>query len=246
AEAQVLALPQATAGRRLLGLALVTILALSIRTARAQASASEPGIHVTGTGVVHGEPDTAMLDIGVSTVAEYVKEAMATSDETMNAVRQAVIAAGVAEEDVVTSGLNVWREELRDSDGNPTGSRYRVSHNYRLTVRNVDSVGDVLAAAVDAGANEVGGISFTLSAPDSLAAEARELALADAHEKATGLAAAAGVVLGAPTSISEPFAQPVAAYRQAAMMDAGGSAVASGQLAITVNVQVSFAMSGAQ
>lgn len=246
AEARVMALPQVTAGRRLFGLALVSILVLLSGVARAQIGGSEPGIHVTGTGVVYGEPDTAMLNIGVSTVAEDVKVAMATSDETMNAVRQAVIAAGVAEEDIVTAGLNVWREELTDREGNPTGTRYRVSHSYRLTVRAVDSVGDVLAAAVDAGANEVGGISFTLSDPGALAAQARELALADARERATGLAEAAGVGLGAPTSITEFGAQPVAAYRQAAMMDAGGSAVASGQLAITVTVQVSYALTGAQ
>ena len=242
---RVVAVPHRGLAARFLLLAASVVLAVLMSlssTAQAQQTPSERGIHVTGTGVVYGEPDTAFLDIGASTVAEDVREALGAADETMNAVREAVIAAGVAPEDIVTSGLNVWREELSDVDGNPTGSRYRVRHSYRLSVRAIDTVGDVLAAAVAAGANEVGGIDFTLSDPATLAAEARRLALADAHEKAGGLAAAAGVSLGAPTSISEIGSQPVAGFRQAAMFDSAGSSVASGQLAIAVTVQVSYAL----
>lgn len=244
-QVRTLAAPSRTAGGRALLLVAAAALALlvaSLSSARAQSSAAAPGIHVTGTGVVYGEPDTAQLDVGVSTVAEDVKTAMAAADEAMNAVREAVIAAGVAEQDIVTSGLNVWREELTDRDGNPTGTRYRVRHSYSLSVRAVDDVGEVLASAVAAGANEVGGISFTLSDPHALAAEARRLALSDARERAAGLAEAAGVVLGAPSAITELGSQPVAAYRQMAMMDSGGSSVASGQLAVTVTVQVSYAL----
>ncbi|HZJ08427.1 MAG TPA: SIMPL domain-containing protein, partial [Trueperaceae bacterium] len=104
------------------------------------------------------------------------------------------------------------------------------------------SVGEVLAAVVEAGANEVGGIVFTLSDPGALAAEARRMALADARQRASGLAEAAGVSLGAPISISELDAMPYAAYRQAAVMDSVGSSVATGQLAITVTVQVTYAI----
>src|SRR5690606_7729807 len=54
--------------------AALTLLLGLLGSARAQQLPSEHGIHVTGTGVVYGEPDTAVLDIGVSTVAADVKE----------------------------------------------------------------------------------------------------------------------------------------------------------------------------
>ena len=47
---------------------------ISTQAEIAEYLASEEGIHVTGTGVVYGEPDTAVLDVGVSTVAEDVAD----------------------------------------------------------------------------------------------------------------------------------------------------------------------------
>lgn len=225
---------------------LLLLAALTVLTAASlgRAQSETAGIHVTGTGVAYGEPDTAMLDIGVSTVGEDVKAAMAEADEVMNAVRAAVEAAGVASNDVVTTGLHVWRDERTDDDGNTTATRFQVRHSYRLTVRDIDTVGDVLAAAVEAGANEVGGISFTLSDPGTLAEEARRLALEDARTRAEGLATAAGVELGVPISISELGGVPFASYRESAMMAADSSSVATGQLAITVTVQVSYEIAG--
>lgn len=247
AAARVAVMPRANRLLTLtLGAVLFTVLVMAGSFGRGQAADLGPGIHVTGTGVVYGEPDTAVLDVGVSTVAEDVKLAMAEADEIMNAVRAAAVAAGVAEEDVVTTGLHVWRDERLDSEGNTTATRFQVRHSYRLTVRNVDAAGEVLAAVVDAGANEVGGISFTLSDAGALAEEARNMALRDAEVRANGLAVAAGLELGAPTAISELEVGPEPQFRQAAMMDAGGSSIASGQLAIAVTVQVSYALDGAR
>lgn len=241
-EARTIALTAAPARLRALALLTVAVLILlASGLARAQAE-QNPGIHVSGTGVAYGEPDTAVLDLGVSTVADDVKTAMAQADEVMNAVREAVQAAGVAAEDIVTTGLHVWRDERTDRDGNPTATRFQVRHTYQLTVRDIDSVGDVLAAAVEAGANEVGGITFTLSDPAALAEEARTLALQDARARAESLAAGAGVELGAPVAISEHSPMPFASYRQAAVMAAESSSVATGQLAITVTVQISYAI----
>ncbi len=56
---------------------------------------------------------------------------------------------------------------------------------------------------VGAGANDIGGINFMVSAASKLLDQAREQAFADARRKAEIYAKAAGVTLGAPLSISE-------------------------------------------
>ena len=65
---------------------------------------------------------------------------------------------------------------------------------------------------VGAGANDIGGINFTVSQASKLLDDAREKAIADARRKAEIYAKAAGVTLGAPLSISEEGA-PAPVFR---------------------------------
>ncbi len=210
--------------------------------AAAQTTAQLPGIQVTGTGVVHGEPDQATLDLGVTAVASDVREAMAEVDTVMVAVRDAVVAAGVDPLDVRTTGFSVWREQPMDRDGNPGAERFHVRHAYQVAVRDIGSLGEVLAAAVAAGANDIGGIQFSVSDPSALASAARELAMEDARAKATELASLGGVTLSAPVLISEPTVGGFAPQQARVAFDAGfgGASIETGQLAVTVQVQVTF------
>ena len=73
-----------------------------------------------------------------------------------------------------------------------------------------------------AGANEIGGINFTVTQASKALDEAREKAVADARRKAEIYAKAAGVTLGAPLSISEEGAPtPMFRGKMAAPMAAG-------------------------
>ena len=114
---------------------------------------------------------------------------------------------------------------------------YRASNRVTVRLRDVTKVANVIDTLVGAGANDIGGINFTVSQASKLLDEAREKAVADARRKAEIYAKAAGVTLGAPLSISEEGA-PVPVYRgkMAAAMaagDAGGArrrdAVGDGQ-----------------
>ena len=80
---------------------------------------------------------------------------------------------------------------------------YRVSNMLRVTVRDVERAGDVLDAAVEAGANQVYGVTFTVSDESRWQGQAREKAFADAKARAAELAGLAGVELGAVQSVSE-------------------------------------------
>ena len=233
-------------GRARFGLALAfaaLIAVAGVTTASAQAGPAS-GLLVHGSGTVYGEPDIAVLTLGVDVAEPDVKGALASADRVMQAVRQVFVAAGVRREDIRTAAFNVWREDIRDRNGAVTGERYHVVHSYQVTVRDLSQLGDVLGAAVDAGANNVQGIQFRIQDPAALRAQARAAAMHDASKQAEQLASLAGVTLGRPVSIEET-STPVmssAPTLAAARVGGGGAPVESGQLAVEAHVTVRYAI----
>ena len=111
-----------------------------------------------------------------------------------------------------------------------------------IRLRDVTKVANVIDVLVGAGANDIGGINFTVSQPSKHLDEAREKAVADARRKAEIFAKAAGVTLGEPLSISEEGAPaPMFRGKMAAPM-AAGAPVAQGEETLSVSVNVSWAI----
>lgn len=200
------------------------------------------GITVTGTGVAYGEPDQAVLTLGVSVADEAVRPALTNADARMAAVKQALVTRGVSADDVRTLSFNVWRQDVFDDAGTVVGERYHVEHQYEVVVRDVDTVSELLAAAVDAGANSVGGVSFTISNPDELRAAAREAAVRDAVARAEHLARLTGVRLLTPNRVTEgPVTTGGARYDVRYAAEGLGGGVSAGQLSVQVDVTITFA-----
>jgi uncharacterized protein YggE len=112
----------------------------------------------------------------------------------------------------------------------------------RVTVRDVEKAGVVLDAVVEAGANQVYGVTFTVSDEGIWQGQARERAMEDALARASELAGLAGVELGEVLTVSEVvagFPVPMALMAEAAM---GGSMIAPGELEMGTQLQVSFAI----
>ena len=103
-----------------------------------------------------------------------------------------------------------------------------------------------MASAIDtlvgAGANDIGGINFTVSQASKLLDDAREQAIADARRKAEIYAKAAGVTLGAPLSILEGSTPVPIPYRRMAAGMAAAAPVAQGEETLQVTVAVSWAI----
>ena len=229
-------------------LGLVLVCATLLATVAAATASAQPGpatgLLVHGSGTVYGEPDVAVLTLGVDVAEPGVKDALASADRTMQAVRQVFVAGGVPTKDIRTAAFNVWREDIRDRNGAVTGERYHVVHSYQVTVRDLARLGDLLGAAVDAGANNIQGIAFRIQDPAALRAQARAAAMRDALKQAEQLAALAGVTLGRPVSIEEtstPVTSPAPALA-AARLGGGGAPVEGGQLAVDAHVTVRYAI----
>ena len=111
-------------------------------------------------------------------------------------------------------------------------------------MRDIGAVGDVLQAALDAGANNVHNFSMSVDDADELRQEARVKAIEDARERAEVMAEAAGVTLGAATSISESSVgspSPTRVTLDFASAE-GAVPIEPGELELTVTVQVVFAI----
>jgi uncharacterized protein YggE len=99
---------------------------------------------------------------------------------------------------------------------------------------------------VQAGANQIHGISFRVDKPDELMDQARQKAMADARRKADLLASSEKLKVGSPVTINEsggyvPPPRPMYAAR--AMAGPGASVpVSAGEQDLTVNVTVVFEM----
>lgn len=199
-------------------------------------------VSVVGHGVVHGEPDLASLELGVTVTEADVRDAVGQLDSRIAAVMEAVRSLGVAEQDIRTTSFNVWREERYPQESNDSKPTYRAHHMLNVQLDDAQRAGEVLAAAVEAGANSIGGISFGIADSRELERQAREAAVTDAQRKAQGFAEAAGVALGAPVSIEELSAsngsRPM--FDRAAATVMSESQVAPGRLSVEVRVAISY------
>lgn len=237
--------PRTALPLRALALACAALIAvLSLGTAGAQEAVQEQ-VRVSGSGVVYGEPDQAVLELGVEATDPDARTVIDATSEAMTALQAALQAMGVDERDIRTVVFDLYREEPYGDDGEPQPVRYRLIHLVEVTVRDVDAVGDLLAAAVEAGADRVGGVRFGLSDASELEAQARRVAVENARAKAEDLAEAAGRSVGRALSIDEGGMLPPPQPTESRMMslDAGGAApVSAGQLAVRVDVYVVYAL----
>ena len=208
---------------------------------------SDHTITVPGSGSVKVEPDTATVNLGVQVTKPTGAEAMEQVNTDAAALTEALVAAGIAEEDIQTSGLNLYSTT---GDDGATVTGYNASLSVTVTIRDIDAVGSTIDAAQQAGGDgfTIGGVSFSFADPESVLEQARIDALANARAKAEQYAAAAGVQLGGVVSIVESPSYPPIIYGDAAMardeaMAASGPPISPGQLDLTIDIAVTFAIS---
>lgn len=157
-------------------------------------------ITVTGTGEVRAEPNYALIRVGVQTQAETAQAALEQNNQQVQALLDVLEAAGVAAGDIQTQVVQLqpqYRQpspELVPANGGIVG--YIASNIVEVTVRDLDGLGQLLDASVQAGGNVIENIRFEVSDPEELLQQARIAALENARLKAEQLASAAGAGLG--------------------------------------------------
>lgn len=199
-------------------------------------------ITVVGEGSVGLEPDIARATIGVETVDESAREASRSAQAIMDTLLESLIDAGIAARDIETSGFSIFSERGTATD--PDAVRYRVNNQVLVTIRTLDRVGEILDIAIEAGANQIYGVEFTLENPADHAGEARSLAVQNARAKAEELAGLADAELGMVLHVSEVIGEVGVPMQEMAMADGRGSAtpILPGEFDLTVQIQVTYAL----
>lgn len=172
-------------------------------------SSVERTITVSGQGRVSARPDVAVVRIGVETEADTATAALDENSVRMSGVISATLDAGVSREEIQTEGLSL-RPIYQRPDPGPEGEEgmpelvgYRASNIVAVTVRDLDELGMLLDAAVEAGGNTIQGIRFEISDNEELRSAAREAAMNEAIAKAEQLTDLAGAELGDVLTIEE-------------------------------------------
>lgn len=190
-------------------------------------------------------PDIATISTGVVTQAADANAAMRANAAQMDKVMAAIRAAGIAERDIQTSGINLNPNYKYVENAPPTIVGYQASNNVNVKVRDLSKLGKVLDTFVEQGANQINGPSFEVDKPDEAYDEARIAAIKKAQARAQTYADALGLKVRRIVSISEggaSFPRPMPMMRAMAA-DAGfakETSVAPGESTLSANIEVVF------
>ena len=159
--------------------------------------------NLSAHGETRVEPDMATITLGVMTEGRTAAEAMAANSTRMTAVVASLKKAGIAEADIQTSNLNLNPQYRYEQNKSPILTGYQASNQVTVRVLDLKKLGQAVDATVNAGANQIHGISFGLV--DSTAAEnaAREAAVKALAAKVELYARATGHRVTRLVSLSE-------------------------------------------
>lgn len=229
---------------RAISAALLMIAALPVPALAADNAPPQRTIIVTGEGEVLGKPDQARVVAAVVNQAPTADAAAQENATAMNRVLSAISAVGIPPNKIQTSNYSVqpqYSSVTASTNRNITG--YQVTNELTITVDDLSKLGAISDTLVRNGANQLGGVAFTIADPKPLTDRARTAAVNDARAKAQTLAEAAGVRLGPLLSIQEgpgvfrptPFAAPRA-------LEAASTPIAIGEQPIIVAVTLTYAI----
>jgi uncharacterized protein YggE len=209
-------------------------------------AAPNPKITVSATGQVSQAPDRAAVSAGVVTQGKTANEAMRDNAALMNAAFEQLRSAGIDEKNIRTSQMSLQPRFSYQDRRSPKIEGYEVRNTVTATATNLEKLGPMLDALVKAGVNNINGVNFTISAPETAQAAAREKAIKAAKLKAEAMASAAGVTLGPLMSLSENqsggFRPQAVAYARSAALESAPTPVAAGEQNLSVTVTMTYAI----
>jgi len=259
-------------GNYLVALAIIALVIVSVfAIMRPTMIASGPGnsnqntITVNGAGTVEAAPDEAQLNLAVNNQAPTADQAARDNANTMSQVIQAILGLSGVNPSITKDNITTTDYSLTPVYSQPNTCLiasssvqaltctttqqlvgYAVRNAIQISVTDMGSIGRVLDAATQSGANEVSGITFTFTSGTyaNLQKQALQKAVQDASNQAQTMATALGVRITGVVSITPAYVyQP---YLNAKMNAAGTGTptpIQTGTLQVSVNVQVVYEIS---
>ncbi len=147
---------------------------------------------VTGDSLVQALPDTAILTISVVTQAKNALDAQQQNATRTDAVVRTLKTAAGAGAEVKTSGYSLQPQRVYRENQPPTITGYEARNTVTVIIGDLTKVGPVIDAAAQSGANDIGGVAFTLRKDRPARDEALAQATREAMSKAQVIAQALG------------------------------------------------------
>lgn len=224
---------------------VVGILLLLSSTALAQQERQRPrvpSITVTGDAVISAEPNQAQIDIGVVTQARTAPDASKENAERLTRVLTEIKKLLGKDDDVKTSGYSLTPTYRYPQGGKPEIVGYSASNTVRIKTNHLEIVGRLIDAAMQAGANNVNRLVFTLKDEQAAQLDALRSASAKAKNKAEAVASSLGLKIVKIVSVTENerAVQPV--FRQAMAARAEAAATPTPVEPGTVEVRSTVSM----
>ena len=189
--------------------ALSLFAALTLAGCSALGLTPDRTLTVTGSGSTKITPDVVSVTLGIQTRHDDVGQAVTQNNTVASRIMDAARTVGVDNADMRTIYFSVSSQPKYDEFGSPTGEvSFFVDNSLQVTLRDVAKLSDLLQSAIDAGANSVYGVSFSVADTSAAEDEARQKAIADAQARATELAGVSGVTLGSIQTLTTSAYSP--------------------------------------
>jgi uncharacterized protein len=216
--------------------AAVLLLSPGMAQQSAQDRVPFPHIRVHGDAIITAAPDQAEVDIGVMTQAKTAQEAAAQNARQLEAVMQALRRTLGADAQFRTIGYTVHPIYHHPRDGRPLITGYTASNVVRVTT-SVPQAGAAIDAAMQAGANQIHRLQFSLKDEAGIRAQALREAAVKARSKAEALAAGLNLRITRLLQVAETEPQVVHPVRELAMARADvATPIEPGTVEVRANV----------
>lgn len=173
--------------------AIISLLTISATSLSGQSGGPPSTVSASGNGLVEFPADYAVLLLGVQIEASTPDTATLRMSQKLDRVTETLVSLGIPSDSLPTSRLDV-RPRTSNVDGQRV-TTYQAQSLVRLRVWDLDRVGEILSAAVAAGATNIESLDYRSTREREGRDEALRLATEEANRDARLMAEAQGMEL---------------------------------------------------
>lgn len=223
---------------------LTALLATGLLATAQVAQNTPPQINVSGEGKVLIQPDLVDISVGVTNTGADAATVKKANDQAIDAVIKFLKGQKLDPKDYQTQRVSLQKTY----DYDKKKYNFIASQTIMIHLKDITKYDALMLGLTDAGVNTINGVTFKTSKEEQYETEARTKAIADARKKAEDYTKALGQPLGKALMVTDNSQTyyPVmhtAMYSKNAMADsAERETLAPGEITITANVQISYAL----